>query len=184
MSPAEQEMNDYEYLPEVKGQDTCVKVEEVDGGSLLNMQESSTKRPREAFIKEKSSTHSYSAPLYISPTTKASKVVVKKDTPEQNHVYIHIHSQQDKTAFHLDHVMQGLGEGPTQVIVDEENCKPSAAISSGGFEKELTRDEDAIVKQNAPGQDQWNNCVYAVVDKTMKKRPPTKVNWFSSLIVL
>ena len=74
--------------------------------------------------------------------------------------------------------MQDLGEGPSHVIVDEENCKPSAAISSAGLEKEITRDEDAIVKQNVSGQDidQCINCVYAVVDKTKKKRPPTKVN--------
>ena len=178
MSPPKQEMNDCESLPEVKRQDTSVKIEEVDEGSFLNMLESSTKTPKESFIREQSSTHSYSAPLYISPTIKPSKVVVKKDTQEQLHVYIHIHSKQDKTAFHLDHAMKGLGVGPAQVIVDKENCKPSAAISSVGFEKESTRDEDTIVKQNASGQDQWNNCVcvYAIVDKTIKKRQPTKVN--------
>ena len=49
-------------------------------------------------------------------------------------------------------------------------------MSSIGLEEELTRDEDAIVKQNASAQDQCNDCVYAVVDKTMKKRQPTKVN--------
>ena len=49
-------------------------------------------------------------------------------------------------------------------------------ISSAGLEKELTRDEDAIVKQNASGQGQCIDYVYAVVDKTKKKRPPTKVN--------
>ena len=143
------------------------------------MQESSTKRPNEVFMKEQSRTDldSYSAPLYISSTTKPSKVVVKKlDTPE-HHGYDHIHSKQDKVAFHLDHVMQELGDWPSQVIVDEENCMPSAAISSAGLEKEpVTREEDAIVKQNASGQDQCSDCVYAVVDKTMKKLQPTKVN--------
>ena len=39
-------------------------------------------------------------------------------------------------------------------MVDEENRKRSAAISSAGLEKELTRDEDSIVKQNASRQDQ------------------------------
>ena len=58
-------MND-ESLPEVKRQSTCVEIEEVDGGSFLNMQESSTKRPNEVFMKEKSRTDSYSALLYIS----------------------------------------------------------------------------------------------------------------------
>ncbi|XP_015760629.1 PREDICTED: uncharacterized protein LOC107339813 isoform X5 [Acropora digitifera] len=173
-SQAEQEMDDWESLPEVKRQDACVTSEEGDGGSFLSMQESSTKRPKEAFIEEQSSTNSYCDPLHISATTKPSKVVVKKDTPEEHKVNVHIHSKQDKTAFHLDHVKQDLGEGPSQVIDDEENCKPSAAVSSAGIEKELTRDEDAIVKQNASGQDQCINCVYAVVDKTKKKRPPTK----------
>ena len=37
-------------------------------------------------------------------------------------------------------------------------------------------DEDAIVKQTSSGQDQCNDCVYSVVDKTMKKRQPAKVN--------
>ena len=174
MSPAEQEMDDCESLPEVKRQEACVTIEEGDGGSFLSMQESSTKRPKEALIEEQSSTHTYSDPLHISATTKPSKVVVKKDTPEQHHVNVHIHSKQDKTACHLDHVMQDLGEGPSQVIDDEENCKPSAAVSSVGLEKELNRDEDGVVKQNVSGPDQ--NCVYAVVDKTKKKRPPTKVN--------
>ena len=55
-----------------------------------------------------------------------------------------------QTAFHLDHVMQDLGEWPSQVIVDGENCNLSAAISSVGLEKEsVTREQDAIVKQNA-----------------------------------
>ena len=61
-------------------------------------------------------------------------------------------------------------------MVNEENSKPSVAISSAGLEKELTRDEDAVVKQNASGQDQSIDCVHAVVDKTKKKRPPSKVN--------
>ena len=176
MSPAEQELDDCESLPEVKQQDACLTMEEGDEGSILGMQESSTKRPKEALIEEQSSTNSYCDPLRISAKTKPSKAVVKKDTPEQLQVNVHIHSKQDKTAFHLDHVMQDLGEGPSQVIVDEENCKPSAAVSSAGLEKELNRNEDAIVKQNASGQDQCIDCVYAVVDKTKKKRPPTKVN--------
>ena len=83
-------MNDSQSLPEVKGQSTYVKIEEVDGESFLNMQESLTKRPKEAFMKEQSRTDSYSAPLYISSTTKPSKVVVKIDTLEQHHVYVHI----------------------------------------------------------------------------------------------
>ncbi|XP_044183675.1 uncharacterized protein LOC122947214 [Acropora millepora] len=174
MPPAEQEMDDCEFLPKVKREDACVIIEEGDGGSLLSMQESSTKRPKEALIEEQSCTNSYCDPLHISATTKPSKVVVKTDTPAQHQVNVHINSKQDKTAFHLDHVMQDLGEGPAQVIVDEENCKPSAAVSSAGLEKELNRDEDAMVKQNASGQDQCDNCVYAVVDKTKKKRPPTK----------
>lgn len=72
--------------------------------------------------------------------------------------------------------MQDLGERPSQVVVDEENGTPSAAVSTVGHEKEFTKDEDAIVKQTASGQDQCNDCVYAVVDKTMKKRQPAKVN--------
>ena len=166
MSPVEQEMNDCESLPEVKRQETCVKIEEVDGGSVLNMQELLAKRSKEAFIKEQSSTNSYSGPLHIFTTTKPSKVVAKKDSQEQYHVCIHIHSKPDKTAFHLDHMMHVPGECPPQVMVDEENCKSSAAISSVKLEKELTRKEDAIVKQNASGQDQCNDSVYAVVDKT------------------
>ena len=85
-------------------------------------------------------------------------------------------------------MIQDLGDWPSQVIVDEENCMPSAAISSAGLEKEpVTREEDAIVNQNASGQDQCSDCVYAVVDKTMKKLQPTKVNIavsLSSLIML
>ena len=186
MSPYEQEMNDCESLPEVKRQETRVKIEGVDGGSVLNMQELLAKRSKEAFIKEQSSTDSYSGPLHISTTTKPSKVVAKKDSQEQHHVCIHINSKPDNTAFHLDHVMHVLGDCPPQVIVDEENCKSSAAISSVELEKELTW-EDAIVKQSASGQDQCSDSVYAVVDKTRKKRQPTKVNkavWLSILIVL
>ena len=175
MSPAEQKMDDCESLPEGKQQDACVTIEEGGGGLFLSKKESSTKRPKEALIEEQSGTNSYCGALYISATSKPSKVVVKTDTPEQHQVIVQIHSKQDKTAFHLDHVMQDLGERPAQVIVDEENCKPSAAVSSAGLE-ELNRDEDAMVKQNASEQDQCINCVYAVVDKTRKKRPPTKVN--------
>ena len=176
MSPAAQEMDDSESLPEVKRQDACVTIEEGDGGSFLSIKESSTKRPKEALNEEQSSTTSYSDPLHISATTKPSKVVLKKNTPEQHQVYVHIHPKQSKGAFHLDHVMQDPGEWPSQVIVDKDNGEPSSAISSAGLEKELTRDEDAIVKQNASGQNQCIDSVYAVVDKTMKKRPPAKVN--------
>ena len=176
MSPAEQEMDKCESLPEAKRQDRCVTIEEGDGGSFLGKKESSTKRLKQSLIEEESSTNSYSDPLHISATTRPSKVVVKKDTPGQQQVYAQIHSKQDKAAYHLDHVMQGLGELPSQVIVDEGNSKPSAAISSAGFEKELTRDEDAIVKKSASAQNQCIDCVYAVVDKTKKKRPPAKVN--------
>ena len=74
------------------------------------MQESSTKRPNEALTSEEQpSTNSYSEPLHISATTKPSKVVAKKDT-EPHQVYVDIHSKQDKAAFHLDHVMQDVGE--------------------------------------------------------------------------
>ena len=176
MSPAEQEMDAYESLSDVKRQDACVTTKEGDGGLFLSIQESSAKRPKEALIEEQSYTNSYSDPLHISATTKPLKVLVKKDIPEQHQVYVHIHSKQEKTTFHLEHVMRNLGEEPSQVTVDEENGKPSAAISSARLEKELTRDEDAIVKQNVSGQDQCIDCVYAVVDKTKKKRPPTKVN--------
>ena len=167
MSPAKHAGN--------RWQDACVTIEEGDG-AFLSIRESSTKRPEESLIEERSNTNSYSDPLHISATTKPSKVVVTKDTPEQHQGYVHIHSKQDEAAFHLDHVMQDLGEEPSQVIVDEENSKPSAAISSAGLEKELTRDEDVIVKQSASGQDQCIDCVYAVVDKTKKKRPPPTVN--------
>ena len=61
MSPAEQEMNNCESLPEVKRQDTCVIIEG-DGGSFLSMQESSKKIPKESLIEEESSTNSYSDP--------------------------------------------------------------------------------------------------------------------------
>ena len=176
MSPGEQEMDAYESVSDVKLQDACVTTKEGDGGLFLSIQESSARRPKEALIEEQSYTNSYSDPLHISATTKPSKVLVKKDTPEQHQVHVHIHSKKDKAAFHLDHVMQDLDEEPSQVRLDEENCKRSAAISSARLEKELTRDQDAIVKQNASGQDQCINCVYAVVDKTKKKRPPTKVN--------
>ena len=176
MSPAEQETDDCESLPEVKRQDACVTIEEGDGRSFLSIQESSTKRSKEELNEEQYSTTSYSDPMHISLTTKPSKVVVKKNTSEQHQVYVHIQSKQDKSAFHLDHVMQDLGEEPSQVMVDEDNGKPSAAISSAELEKELTRDEDAIVKQNASEQNQCSDSVYAVVDKTMKKRPPAKVN--------
>ena len=172
MSPAEQEMDDYESLPDVKRQDGCVIIEEGDGESFLCIQDSSTERPKEALIEQESSTNSYSDPLHISATTKA---VVKKDTPGQHRVYAQIHSKQAKATFHLDHVMQDLGEEPSQVIVDEENCMPSAATSSAGLEKEFPR-EDAIVKQNASAQNQCVDCMYAIVDKTMKKLPPAKVN--------
>ena len=175
MSPAEQEMDAYESLSDVKRQDAFVTTKEGEGGLFLSAQESSARRPREALIEEQSSTNSYPDPLHISATTKPSKVLAKKDT-QQHQVYVHIHSKQEKTAFHLDHAIQHLGEEPSQVTVDKKNCKLSAAISSARLEKELTRDKDAKVKQNASGQDQCMDCVYAVVDKTKKKRPPTKVN--------
>ena len=69
-------------------------------------------------VEEQSSKDIDSDPLHILVTTE---VVVKKDTSEHQ-VYIHVHSTQDKIAFHLDHVMQDLGKWPSQVIVDEENC--------------------------------------------------------------
>ena len=168
MSPAEQEIDDCESLPAVKRQDACVTSEEGDG-AFLSIQESSTKNPKNhALIEEQSNTNNYSDPLHISATTKPSKVVVTKDTPEQHQVNVHIHSKQGEAAFHLDQIMHDLGEEPSQAMVNEENCKPSSAISSAGLEKELTRDEDAIVKQNVSGQDQCIDCVYAVVDKTKK----------------
>ena len=49
----------------------------------------------EALIEEQSSTVLDSDSLHILVTTKPAKVVVKKDTPE-HHVYIHVHSTQDK----------------------------------------------------------------------------------------
>ena len=96
----------------------------------MSMQESSRKTPKVELIEKQSSTNSYSDALPIFATTKPSNVVVKKDKREQHQVYVHVHSKKDKVAFHLDHVMQDVGEWPSQVIVDEENCKPSAAISS------------------------------------------------------
>ena len=176
MSPAEQKMDDYESLPEVKRHDACLTMEEGDGESFLSIQESSKKRPEEASIEELSGTNSYSDPLHISTTTKPSKVDVKKDATEQHQVYAQIHSKQGKSGFHLDLAMHDLAEGPSQAMGDEENCKPNVAISSAGLGKELTTNEDAMVKQSASGQDQCIDCVYAVVDKTKKKRPPTKVN--------
>ena len=101
MSPAEQEMDDCESLPEVKRQDVCATIEEGDRGSFLSKKESSTKRPKESLIEEESSTNSYSDPLHISATIKPSKVVVRKDTPVQHQVYAQIHSKQAKAAFHL-----------------------------------------------------------------------------------
>ena len=79
MSPVEQEMDDCESLREVKRQDAGVTIEEGDGGSFLSKKESSTKRPKQSFIQEESSTNSYSDPLHISATTRPSKVVVKRD---------------------------------------------------------------------------------------------------------
>ncbi|XP_044179343.1 uncharacterized protein LOC114955620 isoform X2 [Acropora millepora] len=182
MSPAEQEMDAYDSLSDVNRQDACVTTKEGDGGLFLSIQESSARRPKEALIEKQSYTNSYSDPLHISATTKPSKVLAKKDTPEQHQVYVHIHSKQEKTAFHLDHAIQHLGEEPSQVTVDKKNCKPSVAISSARLEKELTRDEDAIVKRNVSGQDQCIDCVYAVVDKTKKKRPPTKPAPYQELV--
>ena len=177
-------MDNNESLPEVQRQDTRVDIEEGDRGSFLSMPQSSTKRHEEAFIKEQSSVDDSCASLNISATTKTSKKnntskdLVKKDTPELHHVcaIVHIHPKQDKAAFHLDPVMQDLGECPSQLGVDGEECKASVGLSSSGLEKELTRNEEAILKQNAPGQHQCNNCVYAVVDKTKKKRQPPKVS--------
>ena len=179
-------MDDLASLPEVQRQDTCADIEEVHRGSFLSMPlpQSSTKRQEEAFIKEQSSIDGSNTPLNISATTKASKknniskAFVRKDTPEKHHVYaiVHIHPKQDKAAFHLDAVMQDLGECPSQLTVDEEKCKASVGLSSSGLERELTRNEEAIVKKNASGQDQCNHSVYAVVDKTKKKRQPPKVN--------
>ena len=168
-------MDDCESLPGVKREDACVTVKEGDGGSFLSIQESSARRPKEALIEEQSGKNSYSDPLHSFATTEPSKVFVKKDNPEQHQLYVHIHSKKDKAAFNLDRVMQDLGEWPSEGMVDEEDGTASAIIFSTGLEKELTRDEDATVKQILPGQDQCDNCVYAVVDKTMKKRQATKV---------
>ena len=183
LSPGEEEMGDLESLPEVQRQDTCFDIEEGDRGSFLSMPQSSTKR-QEAFIQKQSSVVSSNAPLNISATTKASKksntskAFIKKDTPEQHHVYaiVHINPNQDKAAFHLNPVMQDLGECSSQLTVDEEECttKASVGLSSSGLVKELTRNEEAIVEK--PGQDQGNDCVYAIVDKTKKKRQPPKAS--------
>ncbi|XP_067040659.1 uncharacterized protein [Acropora muricata] len=182
LSPGEEEMGDLESLSEVQRQDTCVDIEEGDRGSFLSMPQSSTKRQEEAFIQKQSSVDSSNAPLNISATTKASKknntskAFIKKDTPEQHHVYaiVHINPNQDKAAFHLNPVMQDLGECSSQLTVDEEECttKASVGLSSSGLVRELTRNEEAIVEK--PGQDQCNDCVYAIVDKTKKKRQPPK----------
>ena len=183
LSPAEEEISDLESLPEVQ-QDTCIDIEEGDRGSFLSMPRSSPKRQEEAFIQKQSSVDGSNGPLNISATTKASKknntskAFIKKDTPEQHHVYaiVHINSKQDKAAFHLNPVMQDLGECSSQLTVDEEECttKASVGLSSSGLVKELTRNEEAIVEK--PGQDQGNDCVYAIVDKTKKKRQPPKVS--------
>ena len=177
-------MDDYESLPEVQRQDTCINIEEEDTVSFLSLPQSSTKRREEEFIKEQSSVDDSNAPLNISATTKTSKgnntlkEIAKKDTPEKHHVYaiVHIHPKQDKAAFHLDPVIQNLGECTSQPTVDEERCKASVGLSSPQLEKELTRNKETIVKQNASGQDQCNDCLYAIVDKTKKKRQPPKVN--------
>ena len=110
MSPAERKMDDCESLPEVKRKDAASGLKrEMEDHSWV-CKESSTKRPKESLIEEESSTNSYSDPLLISETTKHSKVAVEKDTLKQHLVYIHIYYKEDKAAFHLDHVMQGLGE--------------------------------------------------------------------------
>ena len=148
------------------------------------MPQSSTKRPEEVLIKEQSSVDGSNAPLNISETTKPSKKnntlkdFAKKDTPEKHHVYagVHIHPKEDKAAFHLDPVMQNLDECTSRLTVDEERSKASVGLSSPELETELTRNKETIVKQNASGQDQCNDCVYAIVDKTKKKRRPPKVN--------
>ena len=176
-------MDDKESLPENQLHDTCVDIEERDRESFLSMPKASIKRHEKAFIKEQSSVAGFCAPFNVSATTKTSKknitpkAFVKKDTPEQHHVYavVHINPKQGKAAFHLDPVMQDLGECPSQLTVDEEKCKASVGLSSSGLEKELTRNE-AIVKQNASAKDQCNDCMYAVVDKTKKKQQPPKVN--------
>ena len=184
LSPAEEEMGDLESLPEVQRQDTCIDIEEGDRGSFLSMPQSSTKSQEEAFIQKQSSVDSSNAPLNISATTKVSKknntskAFIKKDTPEQHHVYaiVHINHKQDKAAFHLNPVVQDLGECSSQPTVDEEECTTKACVglSSSGLVKELTRNEEAIVEK--PVQDQGNDCVYAIVDKTKKKRQPPKAS--------
>ena len=183
LSPALERMDSNECLPKVQRKDTCVDIEG-DRGSFLSMPQSLAKRHEEASTKEQSSVDDSCASLNISATTKTSKKndtskdLVKKDTPELHHVYaiVHIHPKHDKAAFHLDPVMQDVGECPSQLTADEEKCKASVDLSSSGLVKESTRSEEAILKQNAPGQDQCNNCVYAVVDKTKKKRQPPKVS--------
>ncbi|XP_015763117.1 PREDICTED: uncharacterized protein LOC107342164 isoform X7 [Acropora digitifera] len=182
LSPAEEGLGDYESLPEVQRRDTCVDIEEGDRGSFLSMPQSSTKRHEEVFIKEQSSVDGSNVPLNISSTNKTSKKnntlkdFAKNDTPEKHHVHaiVHIHPKQDKAAFHLDPVMQNLSECTLQPTVDEERCKASVGLSSPELETELTRNKETIVKQNASGQDQCNDCVYAIVDKTKKKRQPPK----------
>ena len=84
--PAEEGMDDYESLPEVQKQDTCVNIEEEDRGSFLNLPQSSTKRREDLFIKKQFSVDGSNAPLNISATTKTSKKnntlkdFAKKDT--------------------------------------------------------------------------------------------------------
>ena len=169
-------MDDYESLPEVKRQDTCVRIEEGHRGSFLSMPQSSTKGREKACIKKQSSTDGYCNPLNISATTKTSNAFVKKDNLEQYHVYaiVHINPKEDKAEFHSDTVMQDLDECPSRLRVKEENCKPIVGLSTVGHKKELTRNEEAIVKENASGQDQCNDCVYAAVDKEKTTTP--KVN--------
>lgn len=178
-------MNGRESLPEDQLQHTCVDIEEGDRDLFLSMPQSSIKRHEKVFIKERSSEAGSCAPLFISATTNtsqknnSSKAFVKKDTPERHHVYaiVHINPKQDKAAFHLDAVMQDLGEScPSQPTVNEEEGKANVGLSSSGLEKELTRNEEVIVKQNSPGRDQCNECLYAVVDKTKKKQQPPKVS--------
>ncbi|XP_074629492.1 uncharacterized protein LOC141887090 isoform X2 [Acropora palmata] len=95
--------------------------------------------------------------LVYRPRKKGSKLKIQRCMRQGNSIKLKALdsmslAEQDEAAFHLDHVMQDVGEVPSQVMVDEGNCKLGAAISSAGLEKELTRDEDAIVKQNASGQ--------------------------------
>ena len=100
LSPAEQEMDDYESLPEVKRQDSCVSVEEGHRASFLSMPQSSTTRHEEVLVKEQSSTDGYYDSLNIYAITKTSKAFVKKENPEQHHVYVyaivHINFKQEK----------------------------------------------------------------------------------------